>query len=229
MQRQVARAVTTHALVGIEARSEVLPQVAEHHLDLEPAAAEDDGLVSGADPRRRDPARLEHRAAANAHLAVDERRVIEDEAPLAARSAVAFHQLDVFLFEQSLRQLEWVCDGRRRADKGRARTIKLANSFETPDDICDLASEQSAIGVQLVDDDEIQAREQASPPGVVRKQSCVKHVGVRHHDVAALANRCTAARRGVAVIGVGSKLDRQAVLQRAQLRQLVLSQGFGRK
>src|ERR1700681_3120479 len=71
VQRQVAGTIAPHTLMGVETWGEVLPQIAEHHLDLEPASAEDDRLTTGADPRRGDAACFEHRAAPDAHLAVD--------------------------------------------------------------------------------------------------------------------------------------------------------------
>src|SRR6266446_905696 len=97
----------------------ILAQVAEHHLDLQPAAAEDDGLDAGADPGRCDASRLEHRAAANAKLAIEQRRVVEDQASLAAGRAAAVDQRDVVLLEQALRELPRVGDGRGGADECR--------------------------------------------------------------------------------------------------------------
>src|ERR1700675_1832029 len=57
----------------------------------------------------------------------------------------------------------------------------------------------------------------------------MEHVRVRHHDVATLLERGAPAGRGVAVVRVGSQLDRKAMLESAQLGQLVLSQGLRRK
>src|SRR6267378_4348092 len=56
MQRQITGAVAAYAARGVEARIEVLPQVAQHHLHREAAAAEDDRLHARANPGRRDPA-----------------------------------------------------------------------------------------------------------------------------------------------------------------------------
>ena len=58
MQRQVSRSIAAHALRSVEARREVLSEVAEHHLDLQAAAAENDCLHPAADPWRRDTTRL---------------------------------------------------------------------------------------------------------------------------------------------------------------------------
>ncbi len=229
MQRKVSRAVSAHALVGVEPRGQVLAQVAEHHLDLQPAAAEHDGLDAGADPGRCDASRLEHRAAAHAKLAIEQRRVVEDQAALPARRPAPIDQRDVVLFQQSLRELARVGDGRGGTDECRMRAIKRANALKASYDVGNLTAEQTAIRVELVDHDVLQARKEAPPPCVVRQDACVQHVGVRHDDVPALANRGAAAGRGVAVVRVDTELDGQPALQRAELRQLVLGEGLRRE
>ena len=83
--------------------------------------------------------------------------------------------------------------------------------------------------MQLVDDDELEAREQLSPPGVVRQHTRVQHVGIGHHDVAGLLDRGAAPWWGVTVIGVDPQVDGKAALQRSKLRQLVLRESFGGK
>src|SRR5216684_5533299 len=222
MEWEIPGAVATHPSRRIQAGRQVLAEIAQHHLDLEPAAAEQDGLHAGAYPWRRYTPGFEHRAPANAHLAADERRVVEDESPLAARCAAPLDELDVLLFEQLAREVEGVGDCRRRADESWGRPIKGADSFQASNDVGDLASKQSAIRVQLIDDDEIEAREQSPPPRVVRQDARVQHVRVGDDDVAGLADRGAATRRSVAVIRVDTHIDRKAVLERAQLRQLVL-------
>ena len=167
MQGQVAGAVSAHALGGVKAGGQVLSQVAQHHLDLEAATAEEDGLNAGADPWRRDATRLEHGAAPHAHLAVEQRWVVEDQPPLAAGRAVALDQLDVLLLQQSLRQLKGVGDSRGGTDEGRSRSVKGTYPFQPPDDIGDLAAKEPAVHVQLVDDDEVEAREEPAPASVM--------------------------------------------------------------
>ena len=209
VQRQVAGAVAAHALRRVEARRQVLAQIAEHHLDLQPAAAKDDGLHAGANPGRGDAARLEHRAAAHAEVAVDQWRVVEDKPPFAPRRAVPIDERDEFRGE-----LVRVPDRGRRADECRIGTVEGANAFESTHDVGDLASEKTAIRVELVDDDELKAREEPAPACVMRQQPGVQHVGVGHHDVPAFADRCTAAGRRVAVVGVDPDVDREPGLQR---------------
>src|SRR4051794_13267743 len=108
MQGQVARAVTAHPLVSVESWRELFAQVAQHHLHLKAAAAEDDGLDAGADPGCRDASRLEHRAATHAQLAIQQRRVVEDQTPFTARRSAAVDEVDGGFLEQPLRELTWV-------------------------------------------------------------------------------------------------------------------------
>jgi len=132
-------------------------------------------------------------------------------------------------FEQPLRELTRVGDGRGRADERRMRPVEGTDPFQPPDDVGDLAAEKSAIRVQLVDDDELEAREQAAPPRVVRKHARVQHVGVRHDDVPRVADGRAPPGRCVAVVRVDAEVDVQSLLQRAELRQLVLREGLGRE
>ena len=109
------------------------------------------------------------------------------------------------------------------------RAIKSANALQPSYDIGDLAAEQTAIRVELVDDDELEAREEPAPPRMVRQDARVEHVGIRHHDVARLSDGGAPSGRGVAVVCVHSQVDRQASLERAELRQLVLGEGLRRE
>src|SRR5207247_7926505 len=170
VEREVAGAVAAHAPRRVEARRKVLAQVAEHHLHLQAAAAEDDGLHAIANPRRGDAPGFEHRAAADAELAADEWRVVEDEASLSAWRSAAIDEREVILLEESLRELARVADRRRRADERRGRAVERARALQAADGVGRLAGEKPAIGVQLVDDDEVEAGEQAAPARVVRQQ-----------------------------------------------------------
>ena len=228
VQGQVAGAIPAHAARGVEARIEVLPQIAEHHLDRKPAATEDDRLHPRANPGRRNAPSLEHRAAADAQVAVQQRRVVEDNSPLAARGAAAIDERNVLLFEEPRRELARIADRRRCADESRVRPVEGADALQPPDHVRHLAAEQAPIGVELVDDHELEAREQTPPPCVMGQESGMQHVGVGHHDVATLTDGGPAPGWRVAVVGVDPKVDRKPGFERAQLGQLVLCQGLGR-
>src|SRR5437879_13872222 len=82
--------------------------------------------------------------------------------------------------------------------------------------------------MELIDDDELEAREEPAPTRVMRKDARVQHVRVRHHDVARLADRGATSGRGVAVVGVDSYVNGKSVLERAQLGELVLRERLRR-
>ena len=229
VKREIAGAISAHPFRRVEPRGQVLAQVAEHHLDLEAAPAEDYGLHAVADPWGRDSAGFEQGAAPDPELAAEQGRVVEDEPPLSAWGTAAVHEGNVVLLEQPARELPRVADRRRRADERRRRAIEGAHALQPADHVGHLAAEKTAIGVQLVDDDEIEAREQSPPPRVMRQHPGVEHVWVGHDDVAAFADRGPASGWGVAVVGVHAHVDGQAGLERPQLGQLILRQGFGRK
>src|SRR5712691_12731169 len=140
MEWEIPGAVATHPSRRIQAGRQVLAQIAQHHLDLEAAAAEQDGLHASAYPWRRYAPGFEHRAPSNAHLAADEWRVVEDESPLAARCAAPLDEFDVLLFEQFPGEVERVGDGRRRANECWGRPVKGADPFQAANDVGDLAS-----------------------------------------------------------------------------------------
>ena len=92
-----------------------------------------------------------------------------------------------------------------------------------------MAAKDSAIGVQLIDDDVAQVLEQAHPFGVVRQNASVQHVRIGQDDVPTLADRLARIARGVAIIGEHTEAVIEPGAQIVQLRQLVLGEGFRRK
>ena len=180
-----------------------------------------------AQPGRGDPPRLQQRAPAHAQVGVEQRRVVEDEALLAARSAAAVDQLQVGNLQQPLGQVQWVADGGGRAEEARRRAVELTDPLQAAHHVGDLGAEHAAVGVQLVDDHVLQRREEAPPPRVVGQDAGVQHVGIGEHDVARLPDLCAPPRRGVAVVGVGADLDRESGGEGAELGQLILRQGLG--
>ena len=96
-----------------------------------------------------------------------------------------------------------------------------------------MAAEHAAIGVQLVDDDELQVLEELRPARMVRQDPRVDHVGVAEHHMRAPANRPARILRRVAVVGEHPDLmfgaSRQLIGQLVQLRQLILRERFCRE
>ena len=163
---------------------------------------------------------------------VDDRRVDEDEELLAARRAALVDQLERLLGE-ALGQLARVRDRRRRAEEHRVRSVVPADAAQPPQHVAQVAAEDAAIGVQLVDDHVAQVLEQLRPARMVRQDARVHHVGVAEHEVRARPDRPARVLRRVAVVGedadllAGRAVDRLA--HRLQLGELILRERLGRK
>ncbi len=109
--------------------------------------------------------------------------------------------------------------------------MKLADASQSPQHVGEMAAEDAAVGVQLVDDHVAQVAEQLGPLQMVRQDAGVQHVGVGEDQAGALAGRGALALRGVAVVGGGSQasLPAKCFVQPAQLRQLVVGKRLGGK
>ena len=163
-------------------RRERLAQVAGEHLDRRPRPGEGDRLHAAADQPLRQALPGEERRAADAELLVGDRRVDDEDVLAARRSAVVVDQLDRRL-EDALGQLARVGDGGAGADEDGVGAVVAADAPQAADDVGDVAAEQAAVGVQLVDDDVLQVLEQLEPLRVVRKDGGVEHVRVGDHDL----------------------------------------------
>ena len=106
--------------------------------------------------------------------------------------------------------------------------VVAADALEPPQHVGEVAAEDAAVGVQLVDDDVAEVLEEVHPLGVVRQDARVQHVGIGQHEVGARAHRAPRVLRRVAVVGehphVGQRLG-----QLHQLGELVLGQRLGRE
>ena len=70
-----------------------------------------------------------------------------------------------------------------------------------------MAAEDATIGVQFVDDHELQVLEQLRPSRMVREDPRVHHVGVAEHDVRTTADRAPGILRRVPVVGEHTDLE----------------------
>ena len=104
-----------------------------------------------------------------------------------------------------------------------------ADAQEATKDVGDVAAEDAAVGVQLVDHDVAELLEQLEPLRVVRQDRRVEHVRVGDHDLPGRPDRRPDRRRRVAVIG--RRRDRQPGRRRqlAELGDLVLAERLGRE
>jgi hypothetical protein len=76
-----------------------------------------------------------------------------------------------------------------------------ADPQESPQDIGDVPAEHAAVGMELVDDDELELLEQLEPLRVVGEDRGVEHVRVGHDDLSGRTDRRADGGRRVAVVG----------------------------
>ena len=90
-----------------------------------------------------------------------------------------------------------------------------------------MAAEHAAIGVQFVQHHVTQVFEQPLPARVVRQDSGVQHVGIRQHNVSALANRLARVGRRIAVVRKYAEAVIESRGQVVQLGELILRERLG--
>ena len=163
---------------------------------------------------------------ADAELLVGDRRVDDEDVLASRRRAVVVDQLDRRL-EHALGELARVGDRGAGADEDRVGAVVGADPPQPADDVGDVAAEEPAVRVQLVDDDVLQVLEELEPLRVVRKDRRVEHVRVGDHDLPGRAHDAADVRRRVAVVGVRLQADVGRAGQRAQLDQLVRRERLG--
>ncbi len=96
-------------------------------------------------------------------------------------------------------------------------------------DVGDVAAEEPAVRVQLVDDDHGDLLEELEPLGVVREDRRVEHVRVGDHDLAGRPDRRADRGGRVPVVGRGGDREAGGSRQGAERGDLVLTQGLCRK
>ncbi len=108
-----------------------------------------------------------------------------------------------------------------------------ADAAQPPQHVGEVAAEDAAVGVQLVDDDEAEVLEQADPLGVMRQDPRVQHVGVREHHLRPRADRAPRVLGRVAVVGEHAEVEAGRLVedlrQAVEFGQLILGQRLGRE
>ena len=161
---------------------------------------------------------------AHAQLGVDQLGVPERDRPLGRRRGVAVDH-GRRLAEQRFGELRRVRDRRRGEHELRLRSVRPGEPAEPPEDVADVRSEDAAVDVCLVDDDEAEVREHVAPAVVVRQHAHVEHVRVGQNDVRPFADLPAPLALGVAVVDRRlDALDAEG-LQRAGL---ILRERLGR-
>ena len=203
-----------------------LLQIRKQHFRVQPAVGENNRLQFSREQLLRHARRLIQVASPDAEIAVHHRRIVENEKLLRRRRAVLFHHFHAAL-DQLLRQLARIRNRRRAANKLRPRPVKFRDAPKPAQHIRQVAPENSAVRVQLIQHDVFQVLEYARPLRVVWQDSRVQHVRVGQNYVPALADRPARVRRRVAVIGKHAKAVVQPHCQVVQFGQLVLCQRLG--
>jgi hypothetical protein len=201
MLGQVAAAIAGDTLRIAPLLGDVLFQMARQALDVEAAVGKDNRRHFGLRERRRDPPRRLHVAAPDAPRAVDDGRVVDVEDAPAARGAALRDRRDRGL-EQALGVLARVGDRRRTQDEDGPGPVKGRDALQPAQHVGDVAAEDPAIGMHLVDDDVAQPREKGLPAIMVGQDARVHHVRVGDDDATAPPDGAPRIGRCVAVIGV---------------------------
>ena len=156
-------------------------------LDVETACSEDDGLDVVADEFGGQPPGRRHGRLADTQFAVHDGRVVQEEG-LGRRGRAAFVNERHGPFEEPFGVLPRIGDGRRTADEDRVLPVETADPDQAADDVGQVGAEDAPVDVELVDDDVLEVAEEFLPLRMVGKDPCVKHVRIRHDDVALLAD-----------------------------------------
>jgi len=225
---QVAASVAADPAARPVALAQRLTQPGEQDLDRDPRTAEHDRLPAGAQERQGPALGEGRRRAAGPARRLDDRRVDEQDVPLAGWRPGPVDDTGRPA-GQRRRQLTRVPDGRRAAHDDRVAPVMRADPQQPSEDVRDVPAEHPAIRVQLVDDDDLELLEELEPFGVVGEDRGVEHVRVGHDHLSGRPDRGPDRGRGVPVIGGGH--DRQASRsgQLAELGHLVLPKGLGRE
>ncbi len=126
-------------------------------------------------------------------------------------------------------QLGRIGNRRRAADDDRRAAVVGTQTKQAPDHVGDVAPEDAAVCVELVDDDDPELLEQLEPLGVVRQDRRIQHVRVADDDLPGLAHRRPNGGGRVAVVrGRGDRHVRRAGQPR-EFRDLVLPECLRRE
>ncbi len=116
------------------------------------------------------------------------------------RGAVAVQHFDIRT-DQPRGEFAGIGDRRGRENELRVPAVKSRDALEPAQHVGQMAAENAAIHVQLIDHDIAQIFEQARPLRVVRQDPAVQHVRIGKDDVSLLADGSPRIGRSVAVIG----------------------------
>src|SRR5918995_2203344 len=102
--------------------------------------------------------------------------------------------------DNALCQFLRIADRRGGENELRLCSIKICHAFQPADDVGDMRTEHTAIGVSLVNNDEAQIREKLQPVGVMWQDAGMEHVGIAQHDACVLADSGPGRLGGIAIV-----------------------------
>ncbi len=128
---------------------------------------------------------------------------------------------------QGLRQLPGIADGRRAAHEARCRAVVGADAQQAAQDVGDMAAEDAAVGVRLIDDDVANLLEELEPLGVVGQDGRAQHVRIGDDYLACLAHDGPDGGRRVTVVDGRREVHAGQPGQVPELSELVLAERLG--
>ena len=127
---------------------------------------------------------------------IHDRRIIENRVAFARRRAVLIDQQH-FSAGHSLGEFLGIADRRAAADKSWMGSVKRADAFEPAQNVCEIRTENAAIGVNFINHDVFQVFKELDPFRVMRQNALMQHIRIRHHNVSCLPDRRARGRPGV--------------------------------
>ena len=223
---QVSAAIPAHAAARPEPLAQGFAQSGEQQLDRRSRPAEHHGLPAGAQERQSPAVRQRQRRAAGTTGRIQDRGIDKQHMPRAGRRTVPIDELRRPTGERR-RELRGIADRGRAAHDNRVRSVVGTEPEQPAQHVGDVAAEDSAVCVQLVDDDDPELLEQLEPLRVVRQDPGMQHVRVRDDDLAGRPNGVPNGRRRVAVVGRNRCREARRRRQRPELGDLVLPESLG--
>ncbi len=147
---------------------------------------------------------------------VEERPLPDREAPGTTRCAVVVDRRDGEAAQLG-GQLTRVADGCAREAERRRGSIVLTEASQPAEHVGDVAPEDAAQGVQLVDHHVPEPEQEVGPTRVRREDPHVEHLGIGEDHVGVLAGPGPVVGGGVTVVGDSPQSGHQPGPQRAEL------------
>ncbi len=164
----------------------------------------------------------------NSQLLIHHRRIVEDEYLFRGRGPISVNEMDL-PFQKSFGQLLWIGDGGGTADELRPGPIEMADTVQPPQDIGHMRSENTPVGMELVDHDEFQVLEEGQPFGMVRKNTRMEHIGIGDHNIALRTDGLPRVLGSISIIGKGFDRFLNLPDQVLKFEHLILGKGLGGK